>query len=80
MQIGEISKERKRWKKIKKVARMQRLSKIHALRMDQQNLVPVEERVEKSVEPRPSKVFTGAQCEYIRLNSLLANEGCTNGE
>ena len=84
MQIGEISRERRRWKKIKLAARLKRIRAAHALRLDQNNLMPEEERAEKSVEPKqrsaPGRVFTGNECEYIRLCSVTANEDCPDGE
>ena len=84
MKIGEMSRERRRWKKNKIAARMQRISAAHALRLDQQNLIPEEERAKKFVEPKQrsasGRVFTGNDCEYIRLSSVTANEGCLDGE
>ena len=42
------------------------------------------EIVEKSVEPEQrsatGRVYTGNDCEYIKLGSITANDGCTNGE
>lgn len=64
-----------RWKKIKLGA--------HALSLDQNNRMPEEERVEKSVEPKQrsasGRVLTGNNCEYIKLCSVTANDGCTDG-
>ena len=42
------------------------------------------EIMEKSVEPEQrsatGRVLTGNDCEYIKLNSITANDGCTDGE
>ena len=76
-----ISREKRRRKKIKLQARIRASN---ALRRDPKKIMPEEERIENSVEPkqRPAsgRVFTGNDCEYIRLTSLSANDGCTDGE
>ena len=83
MQIGE-RRERRRWKKIKLAARLQHMRASKALRLDQNNLMPEEERAEKSVEPKQrsasGRVFTGNDCEYVKMSSVTANEGCLDGE
>ena len=37
---------------------------------------------EKTIEKRTveGRVFTGKDCEYIKLCSITANDGCTDGE
>ena len=54
---------------------------------DTHNHVQEYEEVEimvKSVEPAQrsatGRVFTGNDCEYIKINSITANDGCTDGE
>ena len=83
MQIGE-RRERRRWKKIKLAARLEHMRASKALRLDRNNLMPEEERAEKSVEPKQrsvtGRVFTGNSCEYIKLGSVTVNEDCTDGE
>ena len=42
------------------------------------------EIVEKSVEPKQrsvsGRVFTGNDCEFIKISCVTANEGCIDGE
>ena len=54
---------------------------------DTDNHVQEYEEVEivvKSVEPSQrsasGRVYTGNDCEYIKLGSITANDGCTDGE
>ena len=83
MKIGE-RRERRRWRKIKIAARLEHMRASKALRLDQNNLMPEEERAEKSVEPKQrsvsGRVFTGNDCEFIKISCVTANEGCIDGE
>lgn len=57
----------------------------HSLEAADNNMqeYPEEGLVERSVEPRQSsatgRVVIGKDCEYIKLNSITANDGCNDG-
>ena len=76
MQIGE-RRERRRWRKIKLAAHLQHMKATKALRVDGKNLMPEDERAEKYASGR---VFTGNDCEYIKISCVIANDGCLDGE